>query len=180
MRARGISVPQVLPFPIICDESRRVSIQLGILDPDSVCVTGSPLAARSVFLIDPEFRLATMFMYPWRVGRSFKEIIRVLDALQVVRKSRNIIGTPAGWETTSQFCVDDSAVDIVGKEQINLIDVPSGRSYMKYIHPSSAQPIYESAKQLKADVGNPFAYGGPCGGEIQTEYARKHDMDQTL
>ena len=37
-----------LPFPIIADDKRSLSVQLGMLDPDEIDKDGMPLTARCV------------------------------------------------------------------------------------------------------------------------------------
>lgn len=37
-----------LPFPIIADDKRELSVQLGMLDPDEIDKDGMPLTARCV------------------------------------------------------------------------------------------------------------------------------------
>jgi peroxiredoxin (alkyl hydroperoxide reductase subunit C) len=52
-------------------------------------------AVRSVFIIDPELKIRLTMTYPMTVGRSFDEILRVIDALQLT--DRIPVATPADW-----------------------------------------------------------------------------------
>ena len=85
-------------FPIIADKDRRVSMLFGMLDPttfrhgDSL---GETMTVRSVFIISPAKRVELIISYPAYIGRSFDEILRVLDALQLSAKHR--VATPANW-----------------------------------------------------------------------------------
>lgn len=88
-------------FPIVADEDLAISKLYGMLDsplhdPTNVNPrTGLPLTVRTVFIIDPQHRVRLMFTYPATVGRNFEEIIRCLDALQLV--DRKPVATPANW-----------------------------------------------------------------------------------
>ena len=50
---------------------------------------------RSVFFIDGEGTVRAVISYPPEVGRSFSEIKRVIEALQVV--DRHGVSCPANW-----------------------------------------------------------------------------------
>ncbi|XP_051951389.1 peroxiredoxin-6-like [Xyrauchen texanus] len=47
----------LLPYPIIADDKRELSVLLGMLDPDEKDKLGMPLTARCVFVIGPDKRL---------------------------------------------------------------------------------------------------------------------------
>ena len=51
---------------------------------------------RSVFIIDPSKLIRLIIVYPNAVGRNFAEILRVVDALQLVDGYR--VNTPADWQ----------------------------------------------------------------------------------
>lgn len=72
-----------LPYPLVCDPDRKLASSLGIMDPAEKDKAGLPLTCRSVFFINPQKKLAASILYPATTGRSFKEILRVLDSLQV-------------------------------------------------------------------------------------------------
>jgi alkyl hydroperoxide reductase subunit AhpC len=85
-------------FPIIADKDRRVSMLFGMLDTttfrhgDSL---GETMTVRSVFIISPTKRVELIISYPAYIGRSFDEILRVIDALQLSANHR--VATPANW-----------------------------------------------------------------------------------
>jgi alkyl hydroperoxide reductase subunit AhpC len=86
-------------FPIIADKDRRVSMLFGMLDTTSFRDGSSlrqTMTARSVFIISPSKRVELILSYPAYVGRSFNEILRVLDALQLSAKYH--VATPANWQ----------------------------------------------------------------------------------
>lgn len=72
-----------LPFPMIADPDRKLATDLGIMDPDEKDKAGLPLTCRSAVFIGPNRRVRALILYPANVGRSFSEILRVLDGLQV-------------------------------------------------------------------------------------------------
>merc|ERR1712168_285605 len=53
-----------LPFPIIADHKRELSVLLGMLDPDELDKDGMPLTARCVFVIGPDKKLKLSILYP--------------------------------------------------------------------------------------------------------------------
>ncbi|HZY03229.1 MAG TPA: peroxiredoxin [Anaeromyxobacteraceae bacterium] len=81
-----------IPFPVIADLDQRVSRLYGMVhQPSSVTAT-----VRCVFFIDPKRTLRAMIYYPLNVGRSFEEILRVVDALQTVDAKG--VACPANWK----------------------------------------------------------------------------------
>lgn len=81
-----------IPFPIIADLDTNVSRQYGMIHP-AINIT-SPV--RSLFMINPERVIKNIIFYPPGVGRNIKEILRTIDALQLVEKEHAY--TPANWQ----------------------------------------------------------------------------------
>lgn len=50
---------------------------------------------RNVFIIDDKGKIRTILIYPMNVGRWIPEILRIVQALQVV--DNNKASTPANW-----------------------------------------------------------------------------------
>lgn len=65
-----------LPFPMLSDIKRELSLELGILDP----VEG--VSQRATYVVDPEGIIRHVSVNDLNVGRSPQEVLRVLDALQ--------------------------------------------------------------------------------------------------
>lgn len=65
-----------LPFPMLADIKRELSLSLGILDKDA------GVAQRATFLVDPQGFIRFVSVTDMKVGRNPNEVIRVLDALQ--------------------------------------------------------------------------------------------------
>ena len=65
-----------LPFPMLSDIKRELSMALGILNEDAgVC-------NRATFIIDPEGMIRFVSVNDLKVGRNVEEVMRTLDALQ--------------------------------------------------------------------------------------------------
>lgn len=79
-------------FPVIEDISMAVSKIYGMIHAHS----SNTAAVRSVFFIDPDGYIRTLVHYPTTVGRSVRELLRVLNALQETDRSQ--ISTPEGWQ----------------------------------------------------------------------------------
>jgi alkyl hydroperoxide reductase subunit AhpC len=65
-----------LPFPMLADVKRELSVALGILDPQE------GVAQRATFIVDPEGIIRFTMVTDLSVGRNVNEVLRVLDALQ--------------------------------------------------------------------------------------------------
>ena len=53
-------------------------------------------AIRMVYVIDPEGILRMYIAYPSGLGRNIDEIIRIIDALQIIDEKK--VSTPANWQ----------------------------------------------------------------------------------
>jgi peroxiredoxin 2/4 len=80
-----------IPFPIIADLDMKVSKLYGMLHPAS----SDTSAVRALFFIDPKRTLRAMIYYPLSVGRNIDEVLRVVDALQMVDETG--LAAPADW-----------------------------------------------------------------------------------
>jgi peroxiredoxin (alkyl hydroperoxide reductase subunit C) len=77
-------------FPIAADPDRTVTTLYGMIRPGR-----ERTAARSTLIVDPENRVRLRMSYPECTGRDFKEILRVIDSLQLA--TRHGVATPADW-----------------------------------------------------------------------------------
>ncbi|XP_051954184.1 peroxiredoxin-6 [Xyrauchen texanus] len=127
----------LLPYPIIADDKRELSVLLGMLDPDEKDKLGMPLTARCVFVIGPDKRLKLSILYPATTGRNFDEILRAVDSLQLTAVKK--VATPVDWKPGQEVMVIPSLSD----EEANKLfpagftakEVPSGKKYMRYTKP---------------------------------------------
>jgi len=83
-------------FPILADTDRKVAVLYGMLDQTHLHKSGQPFTVRSVFIIDPSKIVRLIISYPAPTGRSFDELLRVLDSLQLAVTHK--VATPADWQ----------------------------------------------------------------------------------
>ncbi|OEH79490.1 peroxiredoxin-6 [Cyclospora cayetanensis] len=122
-----------LPFPMVCDANRQLAASLGIMDPEEKDKAGLPLTCRSVFFISPQKKLAASILYPATTGRSFKEILRVLDSLQLTEEYP--VATPVEWTAGGQCCVIPQLSEEEAKKKLpkgmQKKELPSGKGYLR-------------------------------------------------
>ncbi len=80
-----------VPFPVVADLDMKVSQKYGMIHPGA----SATATVRCVFFIDPKQVIRAIIYYPMQVGRSMDEILRVVDALQLV--DTQAVSTPADW-----------------------------------------------------------------------------------
>jgi len=123
-------------FPIIADADRKISVlydMLDALDPTNVDAKGQPFTVRTVFVIDPRKVIRLTISYPAQTGRSFDEILRVVDSLQLGDKHK--VTTPVNWKKGDDVIVHPGVSD----DQANEL-FPSGfRKHLPYLR-TTAQP----------------------------------------
>jgi alkyl hydroperoxide reductase subunit AhpC len=79
-------------FPIIGDLGGQIARQYGMIHPH----VSDTVTVRTVFVIDPKKKVRLTMCYPPSTGRNFKEILRVVDSLQLT--DLHSVATPANWE----------------------------------------------------------------------------------
>lgn len=89
-------------FPIIADEDRKVSGLYDMIHPNA----DDTLTVRSVYVIDPQKTIRLMITYPASTGRNFKELLRVIDSLQLTEKYK--VATPADWKEGEDVVISPS------------------------------------------------------------------------
>jgi alkyl hydroperoxide reductase subunit AhpC/uncharacterized protein (DUF924 family) len=132
-----------LDFPIIADKDRQVSMLFGMLDATHFrhgSSLGQTQTVRNVYIISPSKRVELILSYPAYVGRSFDEILRVLDALQLSTKYR--VATPANWrpgdDTVVLPFISDEEAERMFADQGGLRKV---RSYLRYVRDPSLRRL---------------------------------------
>ena len=98
----GQSMHTRITFPLIADADGRLARLYGMIHPNS----GTSMTVRSVYIIAPDDTLRVKLDYPATTGRSFPEIIRVLDAVQFNEETK--LATPANWEAGGEAVVSGS------------------------------------------------------------------------
>ncbi|MBA4710410.1 peroxiredoxin [Aquitalea aquatica] len=95
----------VVDFPIIADADRKVSEAYDLIHPNA----SSTHTVRSLFIIDPSHKVRLIITYPASTGRNFREILRVIDSLQLTDK--HSVATPANWEKGQEVVIVPSLQD---------------------------------------------------------------------
>ena len=80
-----------VPFPMLTDAGGRIGQVYGVYDEEG----GVDIRGR--FLIDPDGVIQAMEVMTPPVGRNFSELVRQIQAFQLVRKTKGAEATPAGW-----------------------------------------------------------------------------------
>ncbi|NLL90529.1 MAG: peroxiredoxin [Dehalococcoidales bacterium] len=88
-----------IPFPIIADLNKEVSLAYGMVHPGQ----SKTETVRCVFIIDDKQIIRTILYYPLSTGRNMQEIIRIIDALQTT--DANGVATPANWKPGDKVVV---------------------------------------------------------------------------
>ncbi|KAF8679681.1 Proteasome subunit A N-terminal signature Add an annotation [Rhizoctonia solani] len=124
--------PTNVDFPIIADADRQISTlydMLDAVDPTNVDAKGIPFTVsimtftlnscdvsdltvtqiRTVFVIDPKKVIRLTISYPAQTGRSFDEILRVIDSLQLGDKHR--VTTPVNWKKGDDVIIHPGVSD---------------------------------------------------------------------
>jgi len=81
-----------LEYPILGDADRKVATLYDMIHPEA----SDTMTVRSAFFIDPNKRIRAVITYPASTGRSFAEILRVIDSLQLTDNHK--VATPADWK----------------------------------------------------------------------------------
>jgi thioredoxin-dependent peroxiredoxin len=114
-------------FPLIADEEGQIARLYGMIHPKA----NDTLTVRSVFIIDPNKKIRLTMNYPASTGRHFKEILRVVDSLQLTDKYS--VATPVNWEWGQDCIISSSLTDPALIEQ----KFPNGfyavKPYLRYV-----------------------------------------------
>lgn len=77
-------------FPIAADPNGAITRLYGMVHHGC-----GPQAVRTAYVIGPDDRVEAMLAYPASTGRSFEELLRVIDSLRLARERG--VATPEGW-----------------------------------------------------------------------------------
>jgi peroxiredoxin (alkyl hydroperoxide reductase subunit C) len=80
-----------VPFPIAEDPSMAIAHAYGMIPPGA----GDSATVRATFVIDPDGVVRAILWYPMSTGRSVREILRLVEALQM--SDEHAVSTPEGW-----------------------------------------------------------------------------------
>ncbi len=101
-----------IPFPIIADLSKEVSLAYGMVHPGQ----SKTETVRCVFIIDDKQVIRTILYYPLSTGRNMQEILRIVDALQTT--DANGVATPANWKPGDKVVVPPPATQEGAEERV--------------------------------------------------------------
>ena len=79
-----------IKFPVIADDTGRVSGILGLIHPGKGTNT-----VRAVFIVDPRATIRAILYYPQELGRNMDEILRMVKGFQITDKEG--VAIPANW-----------------------------------------------------------------------------------
>ncbi len=116
-------------FPIIADPKKEIATIYDMIHSKESEVT----TVRSVFFISPKKEIKAIITYPMNTGRNFKEIIRVLDSLQLTEK--HDVATPADWQQG-----DDVVIAPTLKDEEIAEKFPKGHTVIKPYLRTTPQP----------------------------------------
>src|SRR5215216_5244534 len=94
-----------LNFPLIADPDRSIAMMYDMIHPNA----SETATVRSVFIIGPDHKVKLTLTYPASTGRNFKEVLRVLDSLQLT--AQYAVATPANWQDGDDVIVLPSVSD---------------------------------------------------------------------
>ena len=113
-------------FPMIADSDQTVSKLYGMVHPEA----DPAITVRTVFVVDPNKKVRMMMIYPPSAGRSFHEILRVIDSLQLTDRAK--VSTPVNWEPGDRAIIAPSISDEQAKAMF-----PQGwetkKPYLRYV-----------------------------------------------
>ena len=92
-------------FPMIGDPDRRISTLYDMIHPN----VSDTFTVRSLFIVGPDNRVKLTLTYPASTGRSFEEILRALDALQLTADYS--VATPSDWRHGDEVVIAPTVTD---------------------------------------------------------------------
>jgi len=101
-----------IPFPIIADLNKEVSLAYGMIHPGQ----SKTETVRCVFVIDPNQIIRTILYYPLTTGRNMDEILRIIDALQTTDEHK--VATPANWRPGDKVVVPPPNTQEMAEERL--------------------------------------------------------------
>ena len=100
-----------LNFPLIADTDRTVATLYDMIHPNA----SDTMTVRTVFVIGPDKKVKLSLNYPASTGRSFDEVIRVIDSLQLTAKHQ--VATPVNWKNGEDVIISGAVSDEAAREK---------------------------------------------------------------
>jgi len=92
-------------FPILADSNKKVASLYDMIHPNE----DDASTVRSVFIIDPAKKVRATITYPKSTGRNFREILRVIDSMQLTDGYG--VATPVDWQDGDDVVILPSITD---------------------------------------------------------------------
>ena len=98
-------------YPIIADTEMEISKMYNMLPTSQEGTSEGRTAVdnqtvRTVFIVGPDKKIKLFLTYPMTTGRNFKEILRVIDSMQLTDK--HPVATPVNWEKGEEVIIKPS------------------------------------------------------------------------
>jgi len=124
-------------FPMIADTDLKISKLYEMLRAatEGSCEGRTPAdnqTVRNVFIIGPDKLIKLILVYPMTTGRNFREVLRVLDSLQLTSKYK--VATPADWKQGEDVIITAAVSDEEAREKF-----PGFKTLKPYLR-TTAQP----------------------------------------
>ena len=81
-----------VPYPLLSDAGGKIGQLYGVYD------SAGGVNKRGRFIIDPDGVIQAMELLTPPVGRNVQELIRQVQAFQLVRETNGAEATPSGWQ----------------------------------------------------------------------------------
>ena len=98
-----------LNFPLLADTEGKVARLYDMIHPNA----DNTLTVRSVFVIGSDKKVKLKIEYPASTGRTFDEVIRVIDSLQLTAKHQ--VATPVNWKNGEDVIIVPAVTNEVAK-----------------------------------------------------------------
>lgn len=110
----------VVSYPMIGDGELKVAKLYGMLpasagDTSEGRTPADNATVRSVFIIGPDKKVKLSLTYPMTTGRSFHEILRALDSIQLTANHQ--VATPADWKQGERVIITPAVSNEAAKER---------------------------------------------------------------
>jgi thioredoxin-dependent peroxiredoxin len=122
-------------YPMIGDTDLTIAKRYGMLPAATEGTSDGRTAmnnqtVRTVFVVGPDKKIKLMIVYPMTTGRSFDEVLRVIDSLQLTATHK--VATPVNWEPGEDVIIAGSVSDEDAKKAY-----PQGwrapRPYLRFV-----------------------------------------------
>jgi alkyl hydroperoxide reductase subunit AhpC len=104
-----------LNFPLVADTNHEIADLYDMLPAGAGTTLPEVLTVRSVYVIGPDNKVKLTLTYPASTGRSFEEVLRVIDSLQLT--ANHAVATPSDWKQGEDVIITNAVSDEEAKER---------------------------------------------------------------